>query len=399
VNPYRVLLRNRRLSVFLFGDFASKLGDGMMLVVLPLLALRIRGDLSPAVAVSMALAAPHLLSLPLALWLGLRGARWDPKKVIAIDSTLRFAVMASLAALAAFDILTLWLLAVAMLLGSALRATAAASRRVLATGVVADEERLSVNSILSVNDSSAIYILGPTVGALLVATVDPWLPMVLNAGGFLVLLAALTGLATPPGTVGSRDHHQQSGWKIIRATSLWRLLSVAFGYNLLYGPVAVIIPLFVLNDLGAGEVTYGYLMTTLGVGAVVGALAAGYLRRFPAVGVLSVLLVAWGVALTLFATAQNPYWAGAAIAVCGLVWAPFLPVMYTAVQSRIARHDQQPVLTLWNAGYNIAGPLGVMLGGPYVALLGNRGGMLVAAILTASLAVPAVGAARRMRAT
>ncbi|WP_062218179.1 MFS transporter [Streptomyces sp. NBRC 109706] len=397
LRPYRVVVRHGRLAYLLAGDFVSKIGDGMLLVALPLLAIRVHEPLSAALAVSLVVAAPHLISLPLGLRMGLGRTRLDPVTVIAVDCALRCSVSTALAVLAVLDALTLWPLFVMLLFGSSLRAVAGASRRVLVTGMVGKEDRLPVNSVLALNDSTALYILGPSLGGLLVLWAGPWLPLLFDGVSFVALAAGLVGLRAgrqPAARAGRR-----SGWQILKNTGgLWPMFCVAFGFNLLWGPISVSMPLFVQNDLHADEAAYGLLMTGLGIGAVAGSLASGFLKTLPAHRVLTVLIASWAGALCLVSFAPNVYLAAAALSVGGLVWAPFVPVMYTAVQGRLDDEDHQPVLTFWSAGYNTAGPLGVLLGAPLLALTGTRAGMVVSAGLTAALAVPALVAGRRLTA-
>lgn len=69
----------------------------------------------------------------------------------------------------------------------------------------------------------------------------------------------------------------------------------------------------------------------------------------------------------------------------GLIYAPFTLVVYTIVQRVLAPAEQQPVLTLWTAGSNLAAPLGLALGGPLVQAVGTEGGLIVSALLTIAL--------------
>jgi MFS family permease len=66
----------------------------------------------------------------------------------------------------------------------------------------------------------------------------------------------------------------------------------------------------------------------------------------------------------------------------GLVWAPFTPVAYSFLQSGLAPHEQQQVVTLWTTGSMVAAPLGLMVGGPLVELAGTTGGLVVSGGLT-----------------
>jgi len=98
----------------------------------------------------------------------------------------------------------------------------------------------------------------------------------------------------------------------------------------------------------------------------------------------------------LLAAAPNAVVAGIALAVGGLIYAPFTPVAYSLVQGLLDPHEQQPVLTLWAA---VAASLGLVLGGPLVQFTGIRGGLLASAVLTFALVPAAAQSAKRDRRT
>jgi hypothetical protein len=70
------------------------------------------------------------------------------------------------------------------------------------------------------------------------------------------------------------------------------------------------------------------------------------------------------------------------LALGGLVWAPFTPVAYSFLQSGLASDEQQQVVTLWTTGSMVAAPLGLLIGGPLVALAGTAGGLVLSGGLT-----------------
>lgn len=77
----------------------------------------------------------------------------------------------------------------------------------------------------------------------------------------------------------------------------------------------------------------------------------------------------------------------------GLVWAPFTPVAYSFLQSGLASHEQQQVVTLRTTGSMVAAPLGLMVGGPLIELAGTTGGLVLSGGLTLLL-VPIAALAR-----
>jgi MFS family permease len=393
VPSYRQLLRQPRLATFLTGDMVSQIGDGMIVVALPLETLRIRGRINPALAVALIEAAPYLLAVAVSLIFGLGRRRFRPRRLLITDSGLRCLVFSGLAALAFAHTLSLGVLAIALFLGSALRLLGASSRRLIATGMVDDNSRFAVNGLLGTSSSLAAYIVGPALGGLLVSITSPAVVLLVDGISFLALL--IIGLTVVPNETTESTNDETTGWRILRRVPIaaW-LLAVVFLFNLFYMPVEVALPLLVRGPLHASGTALGVIWTGFGIGALIGALSTNQLRRLPHIAVLIAIVAGWGGCVVLLAAAHSIAVAAIALAIGGLIYAPFTPVVYSLVQGALDPDQQQPVLTVWAAGSAVAAPIGLVLGGPLVQFTGIRGGLITSAALTFAL-VPA--AARALR--
>ena len=107
---YRQVLRDRRLALLLGGDVISKIGDGMVIVALPLQTLRVHGRVNPALAISLIEAAPYALAVAVSLRFGLGRRRFRPRALMLADCLLRCLVLTGVAALAMAGRLPLWAL-------------------------------------------------------------------------------------------------------------------------------------------------------------------------------------------------------------------------------------------------------------------------------------------------
>lgn len=398
---YLQVLRNRRLAVLLGGDVMSKIGDGMVIVALPLQTLRIHDGLNPAIAISLIEAAPYTLAVAVSLFFGLGRRRFGPRALMLTDCMLRFAVFTGVAVLALAHVLPLWLLGVALFAGSGLRLLAASGRRLIATGMGDEQSRFAINGLLGTSDSLAVYVAGPALGGVLAATVSPAFVLLLNGVSFLALLVVVLFAvpATASEVVGSAAE-RHTGWTVLRRVPVaaW-LFVVVFFFNFFYMPVEVALPLLVRGPFDASAGTLGAIWTSFGIGALIGAVATNQLRRLPQTALLVSIIAGWAGCIVLLAAAPNAVVAGIAFAVGGLIYAPFTPVAYSLVQGLLDPHEQQPVLTLWAAGTAVAAPLGLVLGGPLVQFTGIRGGLLASAVLTFALVPAAAQSAKRDRRT
>ncbi len=177
------------------------------------------------------------------------------------------------------------------------------------------------------------------------------------------------------------------------------LFVVVFFFNFFYMPVEVALPLLVRGPFHASAGALGAIWTSFGIGALVGAVATNQLRRLPQTALLVSIIAGWAGCIVLLAAAPNAVVAGIALAVGGLIYAPFTPVAYSLVQGLLGPHEQQPVLTLWAAGTAVAAPIGLVLGGPLVQFIGIRGGLIASAVSTFALVPAAAQSAKRDRRT
>ena len=252
---YWQVLRQRRLAGFLGGDFVAKIGDGMLLVALPLQTLHTYAGGRRAIAIAVVSAAPFILSVAVSLFFGLGRRRYPPRTVLIADSSLRFLVFTALGIAALANALPLWMLTAALVVGSGLRLLAASGRRLLATQMGGTEGRFAVNGLLGTSDSLALFVLGPALGGALAAAYSPSLVLLINGASQLALLAMVL-LAVPAGIAGTahRSADTTSGWAILRGVPVaaW-LFVIVFCFNLFYMPVEVALPLLVTGELNASD--------------------------------------------------------------------------------------------------------------------------------------------------
>ncbi|MGH3626996.1 MAG: MFS transporter, partial [Sciscionella sp.] len=377
---YRKVLRNRRLATLLGGRLVSSLGDGMLISALPLLTLQVRGQANPAVAIALVEAAPYAVALVLSAAIGVGRISLPVRSLLIVDCVLRAALFGMLAVLAFTGTLSLWALIVSLLLGSVVRLAAASGARVVATGMVAPAGRFAVNGLLGTGTNLATLVLGPVLGGLLATLGAPGLPLAIDAVSFGALLIVVL-YVVPRRRVAADDRIVSvSGARVIRGSGiLTRLVLVVFLFNLLYMPVEVALPLLVRGPLHGSGAALGAIWTAFGIGALLGSMATGYLRRLPRQAAVLGIIAAWASVVALLALVPSTIFAIAVFALGGVVYAPFTPIVYTVVQSLVRPDEQHPVLTLWRASTAVSAPVGLSLSGPMLGALGARTGLLISA--------------------
>jgi MFS family permease len=366
----------------------ANLADGVFWVALPLLAVQLTRSPVLIAGVTIAARLPWLLA-PVA---GALADRLDRRQTMVRVNLVRTVLLGGLALAVAADLATLPLLyAVAVLLGFAetLFDTSAQS---LLPAIVARDDLTRANSRLFAVELVANTFVGPPLGGLL-AALGLAVALGVPAAAYLVgaaCLALLVGSfraagAGPAGSTRLRDDVAE-GARFVWHHPVLRPLAIMLGVqNMAFAAVFSVFVLFAVapGPMGLSEASFGILLATEGVGALVGTwLAVPAERRLGRVRtlVLSVVLVA--ATLVVYVLTTNPVLVGTSFAVSGVAMVLW-NVVTVSLRQRIT---PDRLLGRMNAAYRLVGwgtmPLGALLGGVLAEALGLRPTFLAAAGIT-----------------
>jgi len=180
------------------------------------------------------------------------------------------------------------------------------------------------------------------------------------------------------------------------------LLALSFVFYLLYGPVEVALPVHVATDLHGSAALLGTFWAVFGVGAVIGELAAPFLRRWRVWPTMTGIVLGWGLALIPLGL-RTPLWAALAAFFAGaVIWGPWMSLSMAVLQDASPPAALAQVIAARSSLLIVAAPVGTALGGPVVTALGARGTLLASGLATVALglvtvAVLAAGRRRHAR--
>jgi MFS family permease len=295
VAAYRGLLSNRPLSLLLGGEFVSAIGDWLYMVAILIVIYEATAD---PVIVGLFGALRALPYVVLSIPAGLVADRVDRRLVLLVTDLVRGGCMLAMAWVVATDG------PVAVLVALAILATCSSTFFYPAIGayitnLVRDERELGpANSLWATLDNLG-YIIGPAIGGLLVAVGGAAFAFIVNAATFLVIIAILVRLppstgpihgrsavaeddvALDPAAASGRRHRAPGPWRSVPLRPLAGLLLVAAVLYAFDGGLGILTVVLAIDILGAGEAATGYLTAAVGVGGVIGGVAAGglLLRR------------------------------------------------------------------------------------------------------------------------
>lgn len=260
------------------------------------------------------------------------------------------------------------------------------------------------NALLALSRNS-FGIVGPMVGALLVATVGPGWGLAADATTFLLAAIAVTlmRIAEPERTPGGTVFEDlRGGWREFTArTWVWMIVS-SFGiYQLAVFPAFMVLgSLIAKNDLG-GAGAWGTILAASSAGSVLGALAATRIKarrplvlgQFLILPVV-VLFVMFGLGAPLVVLVVAAVLAWACSEIGDTLW-------YTALQQHVPEEALGRISSFDYFGSQVFKPIGYAIVGPVAVALGAHTVMFGSATLllfvtVAILLVPSVWQIRQV---
>ncbi|MGW1738263.1 MFS transporter [Nocardia sp. NPDC001965] len=390
-------VRVGHLRIFLGGQAVSLLGDGLALLVVPLLALELTS--SPIVS-GLSAATVAIGHLCVGVPAGVIVDRFGPWRLLIATDALRAGLFAALFVLAVTDLLTVPLLLALGVLAGACHVFAETAVTVIVRDLCADRDLLRANSVLETSNQFAL-VFGPVTVGVLAATVGLDIVLLADALTFLVSLVcvlAVWSLRSPRSSVaqpGGFRHLWREFRDGLRYLLSLRLLVVLTALQMVVNfglAVEKLLFFYAKDTLGLTTSLVSVIVAAGGVGGLAGALTAprlGY--RLGHIQVFTGGVVLSGIATAAMSFAHS--WQVLAAANAVYLWALVTASLVNRTQRQLmVRADMlgrvtSTVKLLFLAvdpiGVAVAGGLTLVLGGdPRLVFLGA--GMLVVGAATAA---------------
>jgi biotin carboxylase/MFS family permease len=314
VRAYRDVLTIRDARLLIGASAASQVGDWLYNAALLGYVYAATGSAAWVGAATIGRLIPYVLLGPTG---GAVADRFPRRRVLLTGDLLRFGLMLALATVVASNgpiELVIGLTALASVAGTAERPAALA----LLPRLVGESRLGAANALLHTVQDLGV-VVGPAIGALLLAFGTAWLAFVVNAATFAAsaaLIFTMRDRSRPPRVRDSPVAHVAQGLRAARATRfLLPLMLVAGTVELTYGAQTVQLVVYARRSLDLGSGGYGVLLTAAGVGGVLSTLVNARLAT-----ARRVTLVVTGTAMAVAAT-QLVYAGTEALAVALVVTA------------------------------------------------------------------------------
>ncbi|HEY0508402.1 MAG TPA: MFS transporter [Blastococcus sp.] len=375
----------------------STMGTWLQIVAQNLLVLTLTGSPVLAGLSAAASAVPSLLLGPVG---GALADRWPHRVVAAIGQTLLAVIAATTGLLAAAGALSVPALVALAIASGVVGTVNGPATALLGNELVAPDDVPSAISIGSVTFNVG-RIAGAAAAGIVLGAMSIPAAYALNAVSFLCVVAVIATLpAQRPGVVERRTVPRDRGLDLRGGTrwlagqpSLLLLATVSVLASTLTGSLSLSLAPLTLDELHAGSRGYGAVSLALGVGATLGALLAGRLRR-PRVA--TVVVLAGVGAIVQVGAAGSPTLVVLLVAAVGmsLVESVAATASSTLLLTRPPEAVRGRVMGVWSTVSGLGGLAGPVLAGGLLSLFGPRAGLAVGGLVFVAGLVVAVAATR-----
>ena len=261
----------------------SSVGDGLVLVALPLFAVTLTTDPVPVAGLAVASGLPWLF---VALPAGALVDRVDKRRLVLGIELSRAALLGLLAAAIATGEIDMAVLYVAAFLIAVGETFVAAVTRSVVPLIVEDREIPSANGYVFGAETAGERFAGPALGGVLFA-VTASLPFIGDAVSFVasavLLRSAVPETKTPKTTTRSldvvRDVRDGVRW-FVRHHQLRLLAVVITTFAFCQAMAFAVLVLFATRTLHLHSAAYGLILAVAAIGNVVASMTAGTVHRF-----------------------------------------------------------------------------------------------------------------------
>jgi predicted MFS family arabinose efflux permease len=356
-------LRHRNYRLYFIGQMISLVGSWMQTTALMWLAYELTHESKWPAFLNVAMIGPTLL---LGAWAGSLADRRHKHSLI-VCTQIGFLCSASLLTAIVFaGFANIWLLLTLMCCHGVIQAVDLPSRLAFIPDLVEREDLINTVALNSVQFNVARAI-GPAIAGLLLDTVGPGMCFLINALSYVAVLIALLMMrdfrerAVEPASTTS-----ESGFSVLRKEPRMVLVILLAGWVAVAGwPLLALLPAFASTVLHLSKQAYSTMLSTIGVGALLGALTAATYgtvhrqRRLLRIGVSCVCA-----ALAGLSQAANLWPAALCCGLFGYGMILFFATGQGLVQLGVSDQHRGKIMGVWAMMLGGGAPLGNLIIGP-----------------------------------
>ena len=366
-------MRHRNFRLFFGGQSISLIGTWMTRIATSWLVYRLTGSALLLGTVSFAGQIPTFLMAPFAgVWVD----RLDRRKVLVWTQTLSMVQSLVLAAMTLTGRITIpWLLTLSVMQGL-VNAFDMPGRQTFMVEMV--EDRRDLGNAIAINSSmvNMARLVGPSLAGMLIAVTSEGWCFLIDGISYLAVIGSLLMMRLNAGQLKRKTtstlFELKAGWTYVSEFLPVRTILMLFAVVSLMGmPFVVLMPIFAARVLHGGPHTLGFLMGSMGVGALVSALSLAARKTVRGlVRVIPISAVVFGLGLIGFGMSHVFWLSMIMVFVAGMGMMQGMAASNTVIQTIVTDDKRGRVMSYYTMAFMGMAPFGSLLAGSLAHAMG-----------------------------
>lgn len=377
-------LQYRNFRLFFAGQSISLVGTWMQSIAMSWLVYRMTGSALLLGVVGFATQIPTFILSP---FFGVLADRYNRHRILILTQTLSMLQALTLAALTLIGVISVWHIIVLGIFLGCINSLDVPTRQSFIIEMVEKKEVLGNAIALNSAMFNAARLIGPTVAGILVAVVGEGICFLINGISFIAVIAGLLLMKlnrkkTPAGELNIFKELKEGvryafGSQSIR--SILFLLSIISVMGMSY---VVLMPIFAKEIHRGGAHTLGFLMATVGLGALIGTLyLASRKDHLKLEKVIPASSVIFAVGLIFFALSRFLWFSLLMLVVTGFGFMVTTASCNTVLQTNIDDDKRGRVMSLYTMAFMGMAPIGSLLAGALADKIGATDTLMMGGLL------------------
>lgn len=380
-------LSNRNYRIFWTGSLLSNIGSWMQTVAQGWLVLQLTNSAFLLGVVGFTGMVPVLV---FSLVGGVYADRFDRRRLLMATQTALMVLAFILGLLVTTGVIAVWHVLVLSLLSGIANALSMPAYQAMVQDLVGRDDLMNAIALNSVQFNLS-RVIGPAAAGLALGEIGIAGCFYLNALSFLAVIVALARIEFPHRVPAQRP--TGSVWESVieGMRYVWTnriilyLLSIVAAMSLWGMPYMTLLPVFARDILHRGAEELGYLMSSSGVGAVLGALILARLGDFSFKGRM-VIAGGFLFALSVFGFAMSRSYPLSLVFLLMAGWSlvSCVAVINTLIQKLVPAQVRGRVMSMYALAFLGLMPIGNLIAGTLAHFLGAPTGLAIGGVFIAA---------------
>jgi MFS family permease len=378
-------LRSKNYRLYFAGQSISLIGTWMQNVALSWLVYRLTGSVFLLGLVGFMSQIPMFILAPIT---GVLSDRFDRLRIMTLAQVCFMLQALAMTLLVLFNVIEVWHIIALSLVFGIISAFDAPARQSLVIDLI--DRREDLGNAIALNSAlfNGARLIGPAIAGITIALVGEGICFLLNTISFIAVIFALLKIKVPVRKIVIQDTKLKKifadGFSYTFKTIPIRILLIQLALlSLVALPFIVLLPAYAKEILHGNADTLGYLMSSLGAGALTGAIYMA--SRKTVIGlarIISLCSSLLGLMILLASFSQKMYFSLILFYFGGLSMILTIAAINTMIQTIADEDKRGRVMSFYSMALMGTTPIGNLMAGTIASGIGIPYTLLAGGIIT-----------------